>query len=61
MKHLKHQSKHWLEKFARSFKTIWFDQKIFAYVKDENANMNTMTIILKSIVSCEALGVMESL
>jgi hypothetical protein len=35
-------------------------RKIFAYVKNESANMNTMIIVLKSIISCEALDVMES-
>ncbi len=35
-------------------------KKILAYVKNESANMNTMTIVLKSIVSCEALDAMES-
>jgi hypothetical protein len=30
--------------------TIWF-QNIFAYVKDENANLNTMTTTLKLIIS----------
>jgi hypothetical protein len=35
-------------------------KKILAYVKDKSANLNIMTIALKSIVSCEALGIMES-
>jgi hypothetical protein len=35
-------------------------KKIFIYVKDEDANLNTMTITLKLIVSCEALGAMKS-
>jgi hypothetical protein len=35
-------------------------KKIFTYAKDEGANLNTMTITLKSIVSCEDLGVMKS-
>jgi hypothetical protein len=35
-------------------------KNILAYVKNENANLNTMIIVLKSIVSCEALDVMES-
>jgi hypothetical protein len=34
-------------------------KKIFAYVKNEGANLNTMTTTLKSI-SCETLCVMES-
>jgi hypothetical protein len=28
------------------------------YVKNEGANLNTMTIALKLIINCEALGVM---
>ncbi len=35
-------------------------KKILAYVQNEGANMKTMTIALKSIVSYEALGVIES-
>jgi hypothetical protein len=35
-------------------------EKILAYVKDKGANLNIMTIVLKSIVSCEALGMTES-
>jgi len=37
-------------------------KKIFAYVKYEGANPNTMTyiVVLKSIVNCETLGLMES-
>ncbi len=35
-------------------------KKIFTYVKDEGTNLNTMTITLKSIVSCEALSAMKS-
>jgi hypothetical protein len=35
-------------------------KKIFAYVNDEGANLNTMTTTLKSIISCESLCVMES-
>lgn len=34
-----------------------FIKKILAYVKDESANMNTMTTNLKSIISCKTLGV----
>jgi len=34
--------------------------KIIAYVNDEGSNLNTMTIILKSIVKCEILGLDES-
>jgi hypothetical protein len=35
-------------------------KKILAYVKDKGANLNVMTIALKSIISCEALGMMKS-
>jgi hypothetical protein len=35
-------------------------KKKFTYVKNEGANLNTMTITLKPIVSCEALGVIKS-
>jgi hypothetical protein len=35
-------------------------KKTLSYVKNENANLNTMTITLKSIVSCAVLGVMEN-
>lgn len=30
------------------------------YVKDEDANLNTMTFALKLVMSCETLGVMKS-
>ncbi len=35
-------------------------KNFFIYVKDEDANLNTMIITLRSIVTCETLGVMES-
>ncbi len=35
-------------------------KKILAHVKDKRADLNIMTIALKSIVSYEALGMMES-
>ncbi len=35
-------------------------KKIIAYVKDEGSNMNTMITTLKSIVSCDMLGLEES-
>jgi hypothetical protein len=35
-------------------------RKIIAYVKDEGSNLNTMTTTLKSIVSCDMLGLEES-
>ncbi len=35
-------------------------KKIIVYVKDEGSNLNTMTTVLKSIVSCDMLGLEES-
>jgi hypothetical protein len=35
-------------------------RKIIAYGKDEGFNLNIMTTILKSIVSCDMLGLEES-
>jgi hypothetical protein len=35
-------------------------RKIVAYVKDEGFNLNTMIVALKSIVSCDVLGLEES-
>jgi hypothetical protein len=32
-------------------------KNIFAYVKNKGANSNTITLALKLVVSCEALGV----
>ncbi len=34
-------------------------QKIIAYVKDEGANLNVITIIVKSMMNCEVLGMEE--
>ncbi len=34
-------------------------KKIIAYIKDEGSNLNTMTTILKSIISCDMLGLEE--
>ncbi len=34
-------------------------KKIIAFVKDEGANLNAMTLTLKSIVSCDTLGLEE--
>ncbi len=36
-------------------------KKIIVYVKDEGSNLNTMNITLKSIVSCDMLGLEECL
>ncbi len=35
-------------------------KKTIAYVRDEGSNMNTMTIALKLIVSCDMLGLEEN-
>jgi hypothetical protein len=35
-------------------------KNIVAYVKDEGANLNAMTTILKFMVNCEVLGVEEN-
>jgi hypothetical protein len=35
-------------------------KKIIVYVKDERANLNFMTTILKFVVNCEGLGLEES-
>jgi hypothetical protein len=35
-------------------------KNIVAYVKDEGANLNAMTIVLKYVVNCEVLGMEES-
>jgi hypothetical protein len=46
---------------ARSYLIELLDQydlrmKIIAYVKDEGANLNVMTTIVKIVVDCEVLG-----
>ncbi len=35
-------------------------KKIIAYVKDEGSNLNTMISTLKSIISCDMLGLEEN-
>jgi len=45
--------------------TKLFDQyglrnKIIAYLKDEGLDLNIVTIVLKSIIKCEVLGLDES-
>jgi hypothetical protein len=35
-------------------------RKIIVYVKDEGSNLNSMTTTLKSIISCDMLGLEES-
>ncbi len=34
-------------------------KKIITFVKDEGANLNAMTLTLKSVVSCDTLGLEE--
>jgi len=34
-------------------------KKIIVYVKDEGSNLNTMTTTLKSVVTCDVLGLEE--
>jgi hypothetical protein len=36
------------------------NKNIIAHVKDEGANLNFMTIVLKYVVNCEVLGLEES-
>jgi hypothetical protein len=31
-------------------------KKIIVYVKDEGSNLNTMIVALKSVISCDVLG-----
>jgi hypothetical protein len=35
-------------------------RKIIVYVKNKGSNLNTMTITLKSIVSCDVIGLEEN-
>ncbi len=35
-------------------------KKVIEYVKDEGANLNALTVILKSMVDCEVLGMEKS-
>jgi hypothetical protein len=35
-------------------------EKMISYVKDEGADLNVLTTVLKSIVNCEALDVIKS-
>ncbi len=35
-------------------------ERIIAYVKDEGSNLNTMTIVLKSVINCNILRLQES-
>jgi hypothetical protein len=37
-----------------------FFKKIIAYVKDEESNLDAMTIVLKVVVNCESFGLKES-
>jgi hypothetical protein len=40
--------------------TYEFKRKIVTYVKDEGSNLNNMTIVVKSILNCEVLGLEKS-
>jgi hypothetical protein len=35
-------------------------KKMISYVKNEGANLNVLTTVLKTIVNCEALDVIKS-
>jgi hypothetical protein len=37
-----------------------FRKKVIAFVKDERANLNVMTLALTFVVSCDILGLEES-
>ncbi len=47
-------------KIDKFVKQIWFEKKIIAYVNDEGSNLNTMVFPLKSVISCETLGLQKS-
>ncbi len=36
--------------------TYEFKRKVITYVKDDGSNLNNMTIVAKSILSCDVLG-----
>ncbi len=38
----------------------WFKEENITYVKDEGANLNSMTTILKFVVDCEVFGTEDS-
>jgi hypothetical protein len=48
------------KKFAKHLEQYGLTKTILAYVKDESVNLNTMIATLKSIISCEIFGVVES-
>jgi hypothetical protein len=48
------------KKLTKLLDSYAFRKKNIAYVKDEGFNMNIMTTTLKSIVSCDMLGLEES-
>jgi len=48
------------QKFDKIVGQVWFFFKIIAYVKDEGSNLNSMIIVLKSIVSCESFKLEET-
>ncbi len=49
----------WLKSWQNCCTVMHWGKKI-AYVKDEGSNLNTITTVLKSIVSCDMLGLEES-
>jgi hypothetical protein len=48
-----------VKKLTKLLDNYALKRKIIAYVKDEGSNMNIMTSTLKSIVSCDMLGLEE--
>ncbi len=48
------------KKLTKLLDNYALEKKFIAYVKDEGSNLNTMTTTLKSIVSCDMLGLEES-
>jgi len=49
-----------IKNFTNLLDTYELKKRIVAYVKDEGSNFNTMTIALKSVVSCDVFGLEES-
>jgi hypothetical protein len=45
----------WLAKQLKAmFESCGFTSKILCYIKDEGTNLENMTSVLKSMISCEA-------
>ncbi len=51
----------WQKKLKELLEQYGLMNKMISYVKDEGANLNVLTIVLKSIVNCEAIDVTKSL